>query len=130
MSPDTGQPSLTPPGDGELSITRDGHRIAIVGAIRTPADRECLRERVNDAIVELGKDRPELVIDIGGAKYFDVALLTLLCIVARKCVDVGMTLALENVNEDLRTQLSVTKIDQVLGVHGARIAKPSTGETT
>lgn len=107
----------------ELTISRDGARIVIAGEIRTVVDRELLRAAVAEAVEQLEPtDAPEIVVDVAGAGYLDTYSLVSLVATARRCVDVGLTLALEGCNEEQLEQLRVTKIDQVLAVHGARVA--------
>jgi anti-anti-sigma factor len=111
----------------DLTITRDGIRIAIVGDIRTAADRDLLRECVVATIAELQSEKPELVLDVTRTRYLDAGALVVLVTIARKCIDHGLTLALEGADPELLELLRVTKIDQVLGYHGARVtpARPA-----
>ena len=104
-----------------LEITRNGIRIAIAGEIRSIADRDLLRTRVAEAIEELKSEKPELVLDVAGARYLDAYALTVIVSVAKKCVDVGLTLALEGADDDLMHLLRITRIDKVLGRCGTRI---------
>lgn len=108
----------------ELAITRDANRIAIVGAVRTPAEREQLKDQVAAAIASNAANHPitpEVILDVTDAAYLDTAVLAALVILSRKCIDAGIKLALEGANPDLLEQLRVTHIDQVLVGHGSRI---------
>jgi len=115
-------PTAVPAGSGTLSIHRTDNRLAIVGHCKTPADREHLRAAVEHALASLQVERPELILDVGRAMYLDVSMLTALIGIARRCVDCGLVLALEGVNAETLKALAETKIDQVLGRYGARIA--------
>lgn len=55
----------------ELTISREGARITVAGEIRTPADCELLKATIDEAIAELGAKRPELIVDVTGARYLD-----------------------------------------------------------
>lgn len=103
-----------------LVIARAGHRIEVVGGIRTSADRDSLRDLIAEACADAGNE-PEIIVDVARAEYLDTAALTTLMGCSRKCLDTGRTLALENASEELIAQLRKTKIDQVLQAHGARI---------
>ena len=111
---------------GELALARLGNRITIAGDVRTVADRELLRTLVNDAIAELRTEQPELVLDVAAAKYLDSWTLAQLVILARKCVDCGMVLAIEGASDEFVELLRITQIDRVLKLHGARVsARPA-----
>lgn len=105
----------------ELQIYRDGDRVRLEGDIRTPADRQLIREIVDAAIAELKTERPELVLDISAANYLDSFALVQLAMLARKCVDCGMVLAIEGASDELLELLRVTRLDQLLASRGTRI---------
>jgi anti-anti-sigma regulatory factor len=126
----------------ELTITRDGNRVTVAGDVRTPADPELLKERVDEALlpaIDLMRHLEEhlagnppptnnvsstIVLDVSKAGYFDSNALITLVAIAKKCVEAGSTLVLERVNEDLREQLHATHIDEVLTIVAKRAKAP------
>lgn len=111
----------------ELTVTRDGTRITVLGELRTVADRQALRDQVYAAIDELKTERPELVLDVTAARYLDSFALAQLVVLARRCLDCGLTLAVEGTSPELIELLRITRIDQVLAQHGTRVesARPA-----
>jgi anti-anti-sigma factor len=101
----------------ELTIVRDGNRVAIAGDVRTTADRDLLKERVAEVVAD---GHTTAILDVSHATYFDVATLIALVTIAKKCAESGATLVLEHVNEPLRTQLHATHIDEVLTIVAKR----------
>lgn len=120
------EPTVSPAGSGaqprHFAIAREGNRIELAGQCKTPGDREQLRSAVDQTLSINAGQYDELVLDVRDAAYLDVAFLTLLIGFARQCVSCGMVLALEGANEETLSALRMTRIDQVLGRHGVRIA--------
>lgn len=111
----------------ELTVTRTENRIVVVGDIRTVVERHLLRDQVSAAIEELKGECSEIVLDVAAAKYLDGFVLAQLVILARRCIDCRLTLAIEGASVELLELLAVTHIDQVLATHGTRIepARPA-----
>lgn len=107
----------------ELTITRDGRRVCVVGSPRTLADRELLKDVVAQVIsTRTPGDVAEIILNVEHAGYLDSFALVALVSLARKCLDVGTQLTLEGASEELRLHLRSTRIDEILGSYGARIA--------
>jgi anti-anti-sigma factor len=108
-----------------LSISRDGVRITVAGEVRTPADRDLLKDVVLSALAELVA-HPDVVshaiiLDVSRAAYLDTTALTALITIARKCSEAGVTMVLETINDDMVEQMRLTKLDQILSAINARV---------
>lgn len=115
-------------GSGELVLTRNGNRLTVTGDIATAAEREQLRLQVELMLSNVvgDDDVDELVLDVAQSPRWDIATLTVLISLARRCIDRGLHLALEGAHDELWELLRVTKIDQVLQRHGTEIrARPA-----
>ncbi len=110
-------------GQGAISIDRDS-RIVIVGDVRAPLDREQLRLAGEHMLkVFAGNLDRDVVIDLHQAHYLDVATLTVLIGIARRCSAAGHQLVLDGASEELAQLLAVTRIDQVIGRYGGRVQR-------
>lgn len=105
----------------ELVLTRDANRITVAGDVRTHGDRDQLKYAVEQLLTTAGEELAEVILDFGAAKYLDIAMLTSALGLARRCVDVGKTLALEGLNEEQLHMLRATHLDQVLRRYRTRI---------
>lgn len=104
-----------PNGRG-LEVLVTGNRVAVIGSVRDETDRNILRDQCAHVIAT----KPgALVIDFAQAGYVDTGALATLVRIARRCADQGCQLHLEGVSDDLRVQLSVTKIDTVIATINA-----------
>lgn len=112
----------TPAGSGHSGILVDNDRITIVGDVRSPLDREQLRQAGEHVLTVLaGNLDRDVVVDVHQAGYLDIATLTVLIGIARRCQSAGHQLVLDGPSEELVQLLAVTRIDQVIGRYGARV---------
>lgn len=103
-------------GGRALEVFVNGNHVEVIGSIRSELDRNIFRDQ---CAVALATNPTALVIDFAQAKYVDTGALATLVRIARRCADQGCQLQLEGVSDDLRVQLSVTKIDTVIATINA-----------
>ena len=74
-------------------------------------NRHVLRQNALDALAD---GERELVVDFTQSPYVDSCGLGVLVTISKRCREVGGTLRLRNLNEELRTLLELTKLDTLL----------------
>lgn len=117
----------------DLSVTTHGNRVSLVGDVRSWLDRDRIMAAVELALVDQTLSRTDaevLVLDVTRLEVFDSPALVMLVGIARRCVDVGMQLVIDGASEELRSQLAMSGLDDLLGARGAELRQPDDSDST
>jgi anti-sigma B factor antagonist len=92
-----------------LSVTEPGAATVAVHGNLMSGIRHVLKQKVLDAIAEQGVR--QVTLDFAGCPYIDSAGLGVQVVLARKLHEIGGTLRVINLNDDLRTLYMLTHLD-------------------